>query len=371
MNERLFIRINIGALVATAVGLAGCIAGALINVSDFYRAWLCAYLFWLGLPLAGVCLVLVHDLTGGNWMASARPALDAAVVTMPLATLTGIAAFAGLGALYSWVHPAPSLGNVFYLNPPMFWLRYGVYVVLWNLLAVFALWAPRGEAAPLMPRWSWISGIGVVVLGFSASFAAIDWILSLEPKFWSSVFPYIVLSGWFNTGMAIVVMTVALAGGDFPLRRRDHLADLAAILLATTIFWAFVEYVQFLIIWESDLGTEIPYYLARLHTNWRAVMYVWIAFGFVIPFFVLLQRPFKRNRAVVAVICLLIVLGQLAEKWWLVMPEFPAAGSFWLDCAAVAALGGPMLLMFVWALRFGHLLQPGDWPPLWKTAGHG
>lgn len=181
-DDRVFRSVNIACLAALVIGIAGCVVGAVINIADFYRAWLCTYLFWLGLPLGAVTFVLVHDLTGGNWMASARPALDAAILTMPLATLAGIPAFVGLGALYSWVHPAASLGNTFYLNPPMFWLRYGVYVVLWNVLAAFAFWAPRGEAAPILPGLSWISGIGLVVLGFSTGFAAIDWICRSSPN---------------------------------------------------------------------------------------------------------------------------------------------------------------------------------------------
>jgi hypothetical protein len=368
-NDRAFIGVNLGALVALVLGIIGCVIGGVINAADFYRAWLCAYLFWLGLPLAAVALVLVHDLTGGRWMASARPALDAAILTMPLATLAGLAGFVGLGALFSWVRPPAGLGNVFYLNSAMFWLRYGVFVVLWNLLAAFALWAPRGEAAPIAPSLSWLSGLGLVVLAFSTGFAAIDWILSLEPKFWSSVFPYIVAAGWFNTGLAVVLLVVA-AGGDFAGSRRDHMADLAAILFGTTIFWAYVEFSQFLIIWESNLGTEIPYYLTRLDGVWRAALYVWIAFGFVVPFFVLLWRPAKRSRAVVATISVLIALGQVAEKWWFVIPEFSDAGPFWLDVAAIAALGGAMILLFVWGARLGHPAGPGIWP-MWKAASDG
>ena len=176
--------------------------------AGFFRAWLCAYLFWLGLPLCGVTLVLVHDLTGGEWMETARPVLDAAIVTMPLATLAGIPAFIGLDSLYSWTHPAPDLANLWYLNPPAFYLRYACYVVLWNLLAAFALLGPRREAEPIAPALSWLSGIALILLAFSASFAAIDWILSLEPKFWSSIFPMIAGAGWFDSGMAIVVLTV-------------------------------------------------------------------------------------------------------------------------------------------------------------------
>src|SRR5215831_16442274 len=124
------------------IGVIGCIAGAIVDPAAFLRAWLSSYLFWLGLPLAGITLVLVHDLSGGGWMVTARPVVDAAAATMPIASLAGVPAFVGLNSVYSWTNPPPDLGNVFYLNPADFFVRYGIYVAVWNLLAAFVLWGP-------------------------------------------------------------------------------------------------------------------------------------------------------------------------------------------------------------------------------------
>lgn len=350
------------------LGVVGCVVGLVIDPAAFFRAWLCSYLFWLGLPLAGVTLVLVHDLSGGDWMATARPALDAAIVTMPLASLAGIPAFFGLASLYAWTHPAPDLGNVFYLNPTAFFIRYAAYVVVWNLLAAFALWGPREGRLPIAPALSWISGIGLVVLAFSAGFASIDWILSLEPKFWSAIFTYTQGASWFNTGMAIVLLTLALFG--LPLgERKRRMADLSQILLATTIFWAYVEFMQFLIIWEENLKTEIPWYLKRLDSVWHPAIYVSAVLGFVVPFFVLLWAPSKRNSTAVAIVCICILISRLANTWLLVMPEFTAPTPFWLDIAAILALGGAMVLLFVFGLRYRRGPAPAG-APIW-TADHG
>jgi hypothetical protein len=365
MNPNWF---RLGAVVFCALGVTGCVVGAIINPSAFLHAWLCSYLFWLGVPLGAVTLVLVHDLSGGGWMGTARPVLDAAISTMPLATLAGIAAFVGLNSLYGWTHPATGLTNSFYLNPPDFLVRYGVYLVLWNLLAAFALWAPRAGKQPIRPALSWISGVGLVVLAFSASFAAIDWILSLEPKFWSSIFPYTQAASWFNTGMATVLLTVALFGWPAE-QRREHMSDLARILLATTMFWAYVEFMQFLIIWEENLKIEIPWYLKRVHSVWHPAINVSVALGFVVPFLVLLWAPSKRHRAVVVTVCALIVISRLANTWFLVMPEFSSPTPFWLDVAAVLALGGAMLLLFVAALRNAEPLAAAG-RAIW-TADHG
>jgi hypothetical protein len=274
---------------------------------------------------------------------------------MPFATLAGIPAFIGLHDLFSWTHPAPSLGNTFYLNTNGFLFRYAAYVVLWNLLAGFALWGPREGGEPIAPGLSWLSGIGLLLLAFSASFASIDWILSLEPSFWSSIFPMIAAASWFDTGLALILLIIAVGGGE----RRAHMADIAAILLATTIFWAYVDFMQFLIIWEENLKSEIPWYLIRLAGPWEGALFVSVGFGFFVPFFALVTHPGKRSRSVVATVCLLILISRIADKWWLVLPEFRQAGSFWLDAAAILALGGLMLLLFFWGLRYPGAVRLG------------
>lgn len=334
------------ALVALVAGIVGCVIGVIIDPPGFFRAWLCAYLFWLGVPLAGITLVLVHDLVGGDWLAAVRPILNAAIATLPLATLAGIPAFLGLSSLYSWSHASYHLGNAAYLNPISFFIRYAIYLILWNLLAAFALWAPR--VPTLSPNFVWVSGIGLVILAFSSGFASIDWILSLEPKFWSSAFPYGAEASWFNTGFAFILLTFALS----PLAESENMATLVKILLATTIFWAYIEFIQFLIIWEENLRFEIPWYLKRTTSIWQPALDVSVLLGFVVPFFVFLWGPPKRNRTVVATICALILVSRLADKWWLVLPEFGKAGAFWLDVAAICALGGAIILIFLLAMRY-------------------
>jgi hypothetical protein len=368
ISDRAWPRLHLAALCALVLGAAGCAVGAALDVTGFFRAWLCTFLFWLGMPLAGVTLVMVHDLSGGEWMQTARPLLNAAITTMPLATLAGIPAFIGLHDLYSWTHPAPSLGNTFYLNTNGFLLRYAVYIVLWNLLAAYALWGPRAAAEPIAPGLSWLSGIGLTLLAFSVSFAAIDWIMSLDPAFWSSIFMMVAGASWFNTGLALVLLVIAVAGLA-PGSRRGHMADLAAILLATTIFWAYVEFIQFLVIWEENLRDEIPWYLTRLDSVWEPAIFISVALGFFVPFLALLTQPCKRSRAVVATVCFLILISRIADKWWLVLPEFEKAGPFWLDVAAIFALGGLMMLLYLAALRYSAQLALGI-GQVWK-AHHG
>ena len=346
-GERVWTRIQVAAFAAVVVGMVGCTAGAVTAGPAFYRAWLCAYLFWLGLPLGAVTLILIHDLTGGRWITSARPALAAAAVTMPAATLAGIPVLIGLRAIYPWPGDG-GLGNSWYLNTGFFILRYAIDVVVWNALAAYALWAPRGLAVGVPPALRWVSAVGLLLLAYTASFAAIDWVLSLDPHFWSAVFPMILGAHWFNTALAIVLIVVTMSPGGIA---REPLRDLAAILLATAIFWAYVEFCQFLIVWEENLSHEILWYLRRIAGGWRGVTWLIAIAGFFLPFALLLWN--KRSPAIVAIACALILVSRLAESAWLVMPKFTNPAPLWLFIAAVLALGGIMMLLFLRRLRYG------------------
>jgi hypothetical protein len=348
-SERAWSRIELAAVAALIIGVVGCVIGIAVSGASVYRAWLCAYVFWLGLPLGAVTLLLVHDLTGGAWMASARAVLASAAVTMPLATLAGIPVLIGLGAIYPW--PATGYSNGWYLNTGFFILRYAIDFVVWNAAAAYALWAPRGLAVGVPPGLRWVSAIGLLLLAYTAGFASIDWVLSLDPKFWSAIFPMILGAHWFNTGLAVALIAVALSPPSVLERRHVH--DLASILLATVIFWAYVEFCQFLIVWEENLSHEIPWYLRRIAEGWRSVTWFIAIAGFFLPFALLLSD--KRRRAVVIGAAALILSSRLAESAWLVIPDLPLAPSLWLVAAAVLALGGLIALIFVRRLRYGPL----------------
>ena len=358
-RQPIWARLRRVTLVALALGGIGCIVAALDDAAAFFPGWLAAVVLWVGLPLAALTLVLVHDLTGGRWKATARPVFEAAIATLPIVTLAFLPVLAGLSHLYLWSRPgAPALANSFYLERGFFIARYVLYFVIWNALAVYALRWPRDDGAGAPAAISWASGVGLVLLGFSVSFAAIDWVLSLAPTFWSSIFGMIFGAGAFNTGVALMLLVIALRGPALarldPVHH-DNLADLAAILLATTIFWAYVEFCQFLIIWEENLHSEIPWYLRRMAGAWGAVMYAVAAAGFFLPFLVLLWRPSKRSGAVVAGTCVLILAARLLNVWWWILPEFPDVGFGWVDIACIAALGGLVMLVFGQYLHWSRL----------------
>ncbi len=360
MSEQGFIRSFIAAL---ACGLGGCgvaLLGYFIAPHLFFPAWLAAFWYCLSLPLGALALLLVHDLTGGRWEIIARAPLEAAVATMPLFILAFLPLIAGMTVLYPWTHAdvLSSLPNRWYLNVDFFGVRAAIYLLVWNFL-------PFIQTRPQRPAW--LSGVGLILLGFSNTYAAIDWIMSIEPHWFSTIYGMMVGAGQFVVALSFILL-VSISrqptSAIDPPQFRHHLATLATLLLAVDIFWAYTAYSQYLIIWEENLHAEIPWYLERLRDFWRPLIYV-IAIGhLVVPLFVLVWTPTKKTPWVVATVCAILVLADLLHVWWLVLPRFRGAGLGWIAPAAVIGLGGIWLSLFLWRLRridHAALLESPRW----------
>lgn len=360
MREHVFRRSLLAAAVCTACGAGACLWGWLNEPQVFYAAWLCAFWYWLSMPLGALALLMIRDLTGGRWELVARRPLEALTATTPLFILAFLPLVAGMGELYSWSRPAVSaqIPNTWYLNPGFFGGRAAVYLVVWNLFAFLQLWRPHGEGqAP--PSSQWVSGIGVMLMGWSVTFASIDWLMSIEPAWFSTVYGMMVGAAQFVVSLSLTLVVVALAGWPPGMSREsfgDHLANLATVLLAVIIFWAYCSFAQWLIIWEENLRFEITWYIERLRGAWESVLYTFAGAHFFLPFFALVWTPAKRSRIVVGGVCALILVADLLFVWWLVLPPFRAFGFSWLNPLAVIGLGGLWSGLFLWRLQYGRLL---------------
>lgn len=333
-------------LAAAMVGLALSIAGFfVVSPRAFFAAWLAAYICWLGIPLTAIAALMIHDLAGGDWGFALRPHLMAGAATLPLFIILFLPVpIAGLGDLYSWAQPGIAPPNGFYLNIGGFVGRAAAYFVVWILFALIALSRAVSGALATESAGSWLSGIGLVATGFAISFAAIDWVMSLEPRWYSSMFGLLIAASLFNTGFAFFVLMSLVRGvaaADADLR-----SALAHILLASTLFWAYCEFMQFLIIWEEDLVAEIPWYLRRLRHAWGAVAVTIVLGRFVVPFFTLIFRPLKRDpRVLGGIAALLLAMAQL-YCWILVLPAAPG-GFTWIVLPATIAIGGFFAALFL------------------------
>ena len=344
------------ALIAAIAGGIVTIVGAAIDPHAFFPAWLAAFSYWLSLPLGALALLLIRNLTGGEWHAVARAPLAAAAALMPLFIFAFLPILIGLHDLYPWTQRQPGqLPNHWYLNLDSFGIRAALYFLVWNF---FAFWQLRRAADA--PRSQLLSAFGVILLAISVTWAAIDWIMSIEPDWFSSVFGMMIGSGEFVLALAfalVVIVAFRAVDGVADDAFRRHLANLATILLAVDIFWAYTSFSQWLIIWEENLTSEIPWYLERLRPFWRLIVLTVIFLNLTVPLFALVWTPAKRNPALVRNVCIALLIGGALQNWWLILPHFHGeAALFWLAPATMIGLGGVWLWLFLWRLERGRWL---------------
>ncbi len=202
--------------------------------------------------------------------------------------------------------------------------------------------APKG--------YQWLSGIGVLLMGYSLTYAGIDWLMSTEPDWFSSIYGMVVGSGQFIAAISCTLVLLVIGARSATTAFKPGLASLAAVLVAVVIFWAYTSFCQWLIIWEENLHSEIHWFIERWAQPWGDVIYVLAGAHFFVPFLVLVWSPSKKNPTLVGAVCGLLLLADLLQVWWLVLPGFQQGGFSWLDPAVMACVGGLWLLALAGAL---------------------
>jgi hypothetical protein len=314
------------AIVAAAVVLMLLLGG----LAGAAQAWLSAYLFWVGLPVGALFASLVHGLTGGRWGETLAPALVAMRRTTPLLALLLIPVLVGASRIYPWALS----GGSGWLALPFFAGRAIVYVVLWNAIAL-GIERYRLPDGRLPPGFAWPA---LIVLFGTTSLAAFDWAMTLEPRWVSTIFGLLVTTGWVLSALAVAIAATARRGDGHAIEAP------ARIMLALVILWAYLSAVQLIVVWESDLSREIPWYLRRAAGGWGYVALAFALAEFAVPFVVLVWQPLRQSARVVAMAAATIAAAHLAEIWWLTVPDF-ARPFGWPEPLAVIAIGGCVLLV--------------------------
>jgi hypothetical protein len=351
------------ALVVGAVLLAACflLGWLLFNVEQFFQAYLFGFLFWWTASMGCLGLALLHNLTGGHWGVAIRPFLHAGMGTILLVALLfvplafGIFAIyghtAGTGAhVYGWAHPEaasdPLLATkLAYLNTPFFLARAVLYFVLWIGAAAIARSGARRASA-----------LSLAVLILAISFASIDWAMSLDPYWYSTMYGALYVAGAAVAAMAIsVVFLASLAPPRATEDRRaaDVFNDLGNLLLAFIMVWAYFSFSQFLIIWAGNLPEEATWYLHRSAHGWQAVILAVAILHFALPFLLLLSRDVKRSPRLILAVAGGIVVVRMLDLLWVVAPSFHDHGwrGVLLDVVAWLGVGGVWLGVFFLRLR--------------------
>ena len=325
-------------LAAVALGLAGlalAVLGWSLDARGFYFAWLSAVVVLAAWPLGSIALLMIHALTGGRWGEAITPALRIGVCALPLLLLATLPLIPGLAALYPWARPGAPPANAFYLNIPFLAVRAVLYAVIWSGLGLLSL-RPR-TAASAAPA-------GLFALAVTVSFAAIDSTMALDPHFVSSI--YGMLTG---AGMVLMALSVAVLASA-ATAPADWRADLGKLLLALVILWIYLDFMQLLIVWQSDLASDAPWYLPRSRGAWGAVRIV-VALGhFVLPFALLLSPRLQKSARAVSGVAALLIAMEVLRAWWTVLP---ASGRFigWVDVACMTGVLGTALGTVPWAAR--------------------
>jgi hypothetical protein len=367
--------------VALGVGLtalAACALGAAADPAGFARAWLVGCVYWLGISLGCLALTMIQHLTGGGWGVVARRVFEAGARALPLVAVLMLPLVGRPDLVYAWAAPSPAVDPALaellahkapYLNPAAFGLRFALYFAIWLgltwVLDRMSVAQDRGGDADLARRMRVVSGPGLVVWAFTVTFAAFDWLMSLEPGWFSTIYGVYFFGGFGLSALAFLVVVARLLGRGEPMARvlaPRHYHDWGKLMLAFVLLWTYFAISQFLIIWAGNQPEEIEWYLHRLRHGWQWVALALVVFHFAVPFALLLSRDLKRDPRRLAA----LAGGVLAVRWldlhWQVAPVFHPHGFAvgWLDGAAVAAVGGLWLAAFVWLLKRRPLLPLND-----------
>jgi hypothetical protein len=280
-------------------------------VSSYLFAWL----LFLGLALGGMANLMMHNLTGGTWGIAARPTFIAAARLVPLAALLGIPVFIGMRHLYP-IADSGWFGAQFFVARSVF------YLVLWSAFGLF-----------LRTSVAW-SAIGLIVYVFTMSLAATDWIASLVPQWYSTGFGLVVAIGQMLAAMALAI---AWAGLGAARAERPVFHDLGNLLLMYVMTWAYLAFMQFLIVWVGNLPREIIWYVPRLQTGWFALGVILVVFHFFAPLAILLFRSVKRSPLFMGWLGVAVLTVHAIDVYWLVAPSLRPAG-FHVTVADLVAL---------------------------------
>jgi hypothetical protein len=375
-------------MIAGVLGVVLAIAGFFMSgesgVDRFFQAYLVAYTFWMGVVLGCMALLMVQHLSGGVWGIVLRRPFEAAVRTLPIMTLLFLPIVFGMHSIYEWSHEGITATDPLiaakapYLNTPFFLVRQAIYFAIWNaigfLLTKWSAEHDRTADVALLDKIARLSGAGILIYGLTVTFAMVDWTMSVNAHWFSTIWGMLYVGGQGLSAFAFGICVLAMLAQTAPLNRvitHHHFHDLGKLLFAFLMLWAYLSFSQFLIIWSANLPEEIPHYLDRWDNTWKFLSIFIVVGHFIVPYSLLLSRDLKRNVTKLRIIATWLLVARLAEYFWHVAPELHKDGMSinLLDVALPLALGGVFISLFVSNLG-GRSLLPVNDPELDKALHH-
>jgi hypothetical protein len=350
----------------------------------FFQAYLVAYTFWMGVVLGSMALLMVQHLSGGAWGVVIRRPLEAAVRTMPIMAVLFVPIIFGMHDLYHWTHADVVANDPIlqmkapYLNTTFFIVRQVVFFAIWltmgQMLTRWSAEQDRSADPALLRRFSVLSGAGLVIYSLTVTFAMVDWTMSVNPHWFSTMWGPLYMVSQALSALAFAIVIVIMLAQAPPLNRvitSHHLHDLGKFLFAFLMLWAYLTFSQFLIIWSANLKEEIPHYLVRWENGYQYVSLFMLVLYFIVPYALLLSRDVKRDWRRLRLVAGWLLAMRVVDYYWHVAPELHTEGLSigLLDVALPIALGGVFLALFAANLR-AHSLLPLNDPGLPKALAH-
>jgi hypothetical protein len=370
-----FSRFQLRSLLAGVVGAALLAVGAIVSTREFYQAYLYGYIVWMGLTLGCLGVLILHHLVSGSWGHLIQRVVEAGARTLPVMAVLFLPILFGLHELYPWTNReaveashviAKKLG---YLNIPFFLVRAAAFFGCWITLAfILTRWSRRQDTtgdASISRRMKIFSGPAMVLFVLSVTLASVDWMMSLEPEWYSTIYGMMTIVGAVLTTLAFAILWVSFLSSRTPVSgilTTRHVHHLGNLLMAFTILWAYLAFSQFLIIWSGNLPEDSMWYMRRLGSGWNIIALVLIVGHFFVPFLLLLSRKRKRLVKSLARVAAGILVMRLVDLFWLIIPAFSGTQvTFrWMDLAAPVAIGGIWLAFFFRDLKGQPILPLHD-----------
>ncbi len=383
------------ALGAGGIAFIAWAIGTYFNVEQGLRSWLLGFIFWSGLGLGSIGVLMLQYLTGGAWGVVIRRIVEAASRTLPLIFVVFLPILFGLTYLYEWTHlPADDYAMVhrgWFMTTESWILRSVVYFIFFAAM-VYPLnkWSAaqdaskdHEEAARWLGRATAFSGPTMVIYVLVVTFATVDWVMMLEPHWFSTIWGFLFVAGWALAIFSFSVALLALLSDKAPMNRvldKRHFHDLGKLMLAFTMVWTYFNFSQFLIIWSGNIPEETGYYIFRFDGGWQWIAGGLLLFHFAFPFLILLQQDFKRKAKLLASMAGFILVMRLVDMYFLIGPTpriethgkgLPLLESFsWMDIVAPIAVGGFWMAFFFYQYAKRPIMPIMD-PFLQRAIDHG
>jgi hypothetical protein len=371
--------------VGLLFGVGSLIAAFLPGTREqFFHAYLLGFMLWLGVALGSMAILMIQHMTGGMWGMVIRRQLEAAMKTLPLMAVLFIPIVAaGMPHLYGvWLHPDPKDKHLFEMSHE-YLMRGGtaqflfldgfigraiVYFAIWLGLAfILNRWSAEQDNPPvqnLAPRFRRIAAPGLILYAFTISFAVIDWIMSLDPHWISTIFGFIFIVGEVLSALCLMVVIERILMRYQPmsfLLKPKEVHDHGKLMLTFVMLWAYFSFSQLLIIWAGNLPTEITFFTRRLYSGWQALALALVVFHFAVPFLLLLSRSFKREPRTLVWLASWMLFMRFVDLYWYIEPNFSKTIHLnWLVLVVPVAIGGLWMAMFLRNLRSRPLLPVYD-----------